>query len=423
MTETAATGSTQSLWRDGDFLRYWGSRAVTMVGSSVTAVALPVLIYELTGSPALTSGLMATSTMSMAFFGLIGGVLGDRFDRRRIMVTADLVSALAIASIVVAHLASVLTVVHVYAAAFASASAAVLFDGSSAGALPSLVGRSRLPDANARIWGTQSVLDVAMPAAAGLALAIWSPATLLVVDVLSFLGSMLLVRAIRGAMSGVREVRGRATVRDLWGDLVEGLTWLRRHPTLWPLAMVSVFGAGSAAALLGLIVPWADRVLGVGTSGWRFGLLFGSWAAGAFFASFVMPRLSRRFGAIRMAQVLFPMMTVLLAVLSRLDRYGPALAVYLAYSFLHVLVISATVTYRMQIVPDRLLSRVSTASRTISWGGGATIGVLVSGQVASRWGVPAALLVVAVANGCAALLAWVPALRHAAPTARYAESA
>ncbi|KGN36846.1 MFS transporter [Knoellia subterranea] len=418
-----STQSLPSLWRDGDFLRYWGSRAVTMIGSSVTAVALPVLIYHLTGSPALTSGLRATSTLSMAAFGLVGGVLGDRFDRRRIMITADLVSALAIASLVAAHLAGVLTVPHVYAADFASASAAVLFDGSSAGALPTLVGRPRLPEANARIWGTQGVLDVVMPALAGLALAIWSPASLLVIDVLSFVGSALLVRAIRGALNERRARTVRTTARDLWADLVEGVTFLRRHPTLWPLAMVAVFGAGSAAALLGLIVPWADRVLGVGTSGWRFGMLFGSWAAGAFFASFLMPRLSRRYGAIRLAQCLFPAMTVLLLVLSRLDRYGGALAVYLAHATLHVLVISATVTYRMQIVPERLLSRVSTASRTLSWGGGATIGVLVSGQLASHFGVRAALLAVAVANGCAALLAWVPALRRAAPTARYAETA
>lgn len=416
------TATAPSLWRDIDFLRYWASRAVTMIGSSVTAVALPVLIYQLTGSPALTSALMATSTLSMALFGLVGGVLGDRFDRRRIMIGADLVSALAIASLVVAHVLDVLTIPHVYAAAFASASAAVLFDGSSAGALPSLVGRRRLPDANARIWGTQGVLDVAMPALAGLALAIWSPATLLVVDVLSFLGSLLLVRAIRTAMNGVRDRTSRVTGRMLWADLLEGVRFLRRHPTLWPLAMVAFFGAGSAAALLGLIVPWADRVLGVGTSGWRFGLLFGSWAAGAFTASFLMPRLSRRFGAIRLGQVLFPVMTVLLVVLSRLDRYGLALAVYLGYAVLHVLVISATVTYRMQVIPERLLSRVSTASRTISWGGGATLGVLISGQVASRWGVPEALVVVALASLCASVLMWVPALRHAAPTAHEAAS-
>lgn len=186
--------------------------------------------------------------------------------------------------------------------------------------------------------------------------------------------------------------------------------------------MVAIFGAGSAGALLGLIVPWADRVLGVGTSGWRFGLLFGSWAAGAFVAAFLMPRLSRRFGAIRLGQVLFPVMTTLLLILSQIDRYGVALAVYLAYALLHVLVISATVTYRMQVLPEHLLSRVSMASRTISWGGGATLGVLISGQVASRLGVREALVVVALANGCAAALMWVPALRRAAPTAMHTQS-
>lgn len=135
-----------------------------------------------------------------------------------------------------------------------------------------------------------------------------------------------------------------------------------------------------------------------------------------------MPRLSRRFGAIRLGQVLFPVMAVLVLTLSRLDSYGPALAVYLAYAILHVLVISATVTYRMQVIPEQLLSRVSTASRTISWGGGATLGVLISGQVASRWGVVDALVGVGLASLCASVLMWVPALRRAAPTAMHASS-
>lgn len=417
MTTTASP----TLWRDSDFLRYWASRVVTIIGSSVTSVALPVLIYQLTGSPALTSAMVAVSTVAMVVFGLAGGVIGDRFDRRRIMVFADLISAAAITSLVVAHLADGLTLPHVYAAAFVSASAAVVFDGSSAGAMPQLVGRARLPEANARIWGSQALLDVAVPALVGLALAIWSPATLLIVDVLSFLGSALLVRAIRAALSRPRDDTP-TTVASLRTDLVEGMTYLRHHETLWPLMLVAVFGAGSSAAILGLIVPWADRVLGVGTSGWRFGLIFGGFAAGAFVSSLIMPRVSRRFGAIRMTQVLLPVAAVLVLLLSRIESYWPALAVYVVASTVHILQFSSIVTYRMQIIPEHLLSRVGTTSRVVSWGGGATLGVLMAGQVATRWGVPAAIAGAGVTLTIAAALSWVPALRRAAPTARYAES-
>ncbi|WP_353950576.1 MFS transporter [Knoellia sp. S7-12] len=417
MTQTAAP----TLWRHPDFLRFWASRVVTIVGSSVTSVALPVLVYHLTGSAAQTSAMFAVSTVSMVVFGLGGGVIGDRFDRRRIMVAADLVSAAAIASLVFAHLGDRLTLPHLYAAAFASASAAVVFDGSSVGAMPLLVGRARLPEANARVWGSQALLDVLVPALVGLALAIWSPATLLIVDVLSFLGSALLVRGIRSALSHPRD--GAPTTKaGLRTDLVEGMTYLRRHQTLWPLMLVAVFGAGSSAAILGLIVPWADRVLRVGTSGWRFGLIFGGFSAGAFVASLIMPRVSRRFGAIRMTQVLLPVAALLVLVLSRIESYWPALAVYVMASTVHILQFSAIVTYRMQIIPEHLLSRVGTMSRVVSWGGGATLGVLIAGQVATRWGVPAAITGAGVTLTIASALAWVPALRRAAPTARYAES-
>ena len=86
-------------------------------------------------------------------------------------------------------------------------------------------------------------------------------------------------------------------------------------------------------------VPWADRVLRVGTSGWRFGLLFGAWAAGALVAAFLMPRLSRRFGAIRHVQAVLlllqeriPRATALFTHIARLAEVGhrPPLARHVA---------------------------------------------------------------------------------------------
>ena len=173
--------TSESLWRDPDFVRYWASRAVSMLGSAITYVALPVLVYRLTGSATWTGVVTAMDTLPFVFFGLLGGALGDRLDRRALMVGADVVAALAIGSIVVAHLLGHLSIVHLLVAAFVSASAATIFDGANWGALPTLVGRARLPEANAKVYGTVSVFDAAGPAVVGLLLAVVEPGTLLIV--------------------------------------------------------------------------------------------------------------------------------------------------------------------------------------------------------------------------------------------------
>lgn len=218
--------TSESLWRDLDFVRYWASRAVSMLGSAITYVALPVLVYRLTGSATWTGVVTAMDTLPFVFFGLLGGALGDRLDRRALMVGADVVAALAIGSIVVAHLLGHLSIAHLLVAAFLSASAATIFDGANWGALPTLVGRARLPEANAKVYGTVSVFDAAGPAVVGLLLAVVEPGTLLIVDAASFAASALLIRGISRALSPSRPVAG-------WECGSSAATWGKGWPT-WP---------------------------------------------------------------------------------------------------------------------------------------------------------------------------------------------
>ena len=135
--------STASLWRDQSFVLYWLGRAISLLGTAITSVVLPILVYRLTTSAFLTSLLATLEVLPYFCFGLFAGVLADRTDRRRLMVGCDLLNTLLLGSIPLAAVFHVLTIPHIFVVAFLSAAAYVWFDAANFGALPTLVGRAR----------------------------------------------------------------------------------------------------------------------------------------------------------------------------------------------------------------------------------------------------------------------------------------
>ena len=210
--------------RDPDFVRYWLARQISVGGSLVTAVAMPVLVYRLTGSPGLTALASALEAIPYLVFGLFAGALSDRLNRRRVMVTADLVDALVLLSVPVAWWLGVLTPAHALIVGFVSQAVFAFFDGANFGALPMLVGRDRVGDANAAIWGFGGILDLAVPMAVGALLAVVHPADLLLIDALSYVGSALLVLAIARPLSIPRADPPPFAVVAILAEVREGLS-------------------------------------------------------------------------------------------------------------------------------------------------------------------------------------------------------
>ncbi|TQJ48726.1 MFS transporter [Phycicoccus sp. SLBN-51] len=396
---------------DADFRRYWWARIASLTGSLITAVAMPVLIYRMTGSPFLTALTTTLEALPYLLIGLFAGALGDRWDRKRVMVRADLVNVVLIGSVPVAWWLGVLTVPHVLVCALLVQAFFTFFDGANFGALPVLVGRERVGAANAAIWGFGGVLDLLVPATVGLALAVVHPADLLVVDALSYVASALAVRAITRPLSSPREHVKPLSTTVLLADVAEGVRFLWRHPGVRSMTLIGMLQSIGGAGFMALVVVWCDRVLGIGTSGWRFGLLFSVWGIGGILASVVMPRLLRRTTPAALTLAAIPVSAVagLGVALSR--RWAVATALMVVWGLAYQLVIIATLTYRQQETPEHLLSRVNTAGRMLSWGVGWTLGSLVAGALAEQVGARAAMVALVSFVSAAAAFAWLSPLR------------
>lgn len=406
MRATDRADTAAPLLRDRDFRRYVGARGLSVLGTITTLIALPVLVYRLTGSASTTALVAALEAAPYLVFGLLAGALGDRWNRRTVMVTADLLAAVVLASVPVAHWLGVLTVPHLLAVAFLAPALAVFFDGAVFGALPTLVGRRRIGQANSYVWTVQGAAEVVVPAAVGLVLAVLHPATLLAFDALTYVASAVLIRRIGGPMQDPDRVPTAFTVRQVGADIGEGLRYLLRHAGIRTMTIVGFTQCVAGGGFVSLMVVWADRQLGVGTEGLRFGVVYGAWAVGGILASVALPRLLRGTTPARITLGALPVSAVIGVLTPLWQTWWVGALSLLAWSVFYTMVVINSISYRQQVTPEPLLGRVNTAGRMLSWGFGWTGGAFLAGALSGWLGVQTTLFVVTAVSFVGVAVAW-----------------
>ena len=398
---------------DPDWRRFLSSRLVSISGSSVTYVALPVLVYSMTSSPLLTSLVASLEALPYLMFGLPAGALADRFDRKRVMVLTDVVNAVVLASVPVAAWLGVLTLPQVLAVAFLVPTLFVFFDAADFGALPTLVGRARIVVANSAVWSASTVVETVVPVAAGAAFVVVSPSTLLGVDAVSYAGSALLIRAIVRPLSDpARAPAARLTGAALIADVREGLRFLWRHETVRTMTVVGATQSLCGGAFVGLLVVWADRVLGVRQGDWRLGVVFGSWGVGVLLTTLLTPRVVRRFGAARVTLGALPVSLVMSVLVTLAGDWVSASFATAVWGVGYMAVVLNAITYRQQVTPEPLMSRVNTTGRMLSFGLGTPLGALLGGAVAEVTGPRGGMLAGSAVLAAGVVVAWTSPLRR-----------
>ena len=402
-----------TLRADPDFRRYFAARLFSETGTVVTLIALPVLVYRISGSAPLTALVSMLEAAPYLLFGLFAGALSDRLDRRRVMVVADVADALLMGSVPVAHWLGILTVPHLMVVAFGVPAIAVFFDGANFGALPMLVGTGRIAKANAVIWSAATAAETVLPSLVGLSLAVVHPSTLLGVDALSFAASAAMIRSIARPFQDPARERIRPSMSSVVADIKIGLQFLVRHAGVRTMTIVGALQCIVGGGFVALMVVWFDRELDIGTQGWRFGLVWSSWSIGALAASMALPRVLDRTTPARITLVALPISAVLGIATSFATSWPLAAIGLLAWSGAYTLVVVNSISYRQQVTPEHLLGRVNTAGRMLAWGLGWTVGAAAAGALASAVGVRTTLHALTCVGLVAVAVAWTSPLRSA----------
>ncbi len=402
------------LLRDRQFVLYLASRGLSVTGSMATYIALPVLVYRTSDDAGLTALVAALEAAPYLLFGLLAGALTDRWNRKRVMVVADLLSAALLLTIPAAAALDALTVPHVMAIAFLGPTIGVFFDGAVFGAIPMLVGRGRIAEANSYVWSLQSMIEIVAPAVIGAALAVVSPAWILGFDAVSFLVSAMLLARIARPMWDASRARDPMSVQVVVRDVREGLTFLVGHDGVRSMTIVGTLMMVSIGGYMALTVVWLDRVLGLGTEGWRFGVTYVAWAIGGLAASLTVPRLVTFVAPARITLVAVPFAAGFGVVTSRVTTWWVAALLYVGWAAAVTMVVVNSISYRQAVTPEHLQGRVNTAGRMLSWGIGWTGGALLSGILVGPLGLRPTALAFASVAVLAAAFAWSSPLRRIA---------
>ena len=255
------------------------SRLISLTGTGAAMIALPYEVYRATGSTLWLSAAMLATFGAAGLSAPFGGALGDRFDRRRVLIVADLLGAVAFGVLALVHQPAWMIAVVFVAEVVASPT----FPAVEA-AVPNLAGADNLSWANGTIGFGRNVGLVVGPALGGALAAALGAGFVFWLNAASFLLSAVLVWSVRGRFSedrtGAAEHQGiRAGFVFVARDRI-----LRTVTVAW---MVLLLGVGTViVAELPL-----SRAFGVGGTG--YGLLAASWGLGAVIGSLAGKRLRR----------------------------------------------------------------------------------------------------------------------------------
>ena len=385
-----------------DFRFLLAASVVNNTGDGIVLAAGPLLVASQTRDPFLVSLALLFDYLPILLFGVVAGVVADRFDRRRIVIVANIGRAVALVFLVATIVSGTINIVLVLAAIFVLGAAETFADSASSTLLPRMVAREDLGIGNARMQGAFLLLNqlVAPPIgaflfAAGMALPFG-------VNAVCFLLGAVLISRIASSIGAI--ARDRTTERSaFWRDLADGVTWLVRHPAMRTLALTILAFNVTYGAAWGVLVLYAGERLHLDAVG--FGLLTTATAVGGVIGIAAYGRLSERFslGDIMRAGLLVETGTHLALALTTSPEF--ALLVMVAFGA-HAFIWGTTATVvRQRAVPDDLQGRVGGAYRVCVYGG-LVVGTPLGGILAGAFGITAPFWFGFVGSAILVVLLW-----------------
>lgn len=384
-----------------EFQKLWAGQTLSLLGTALTNFALPTLAVLILHATAPQVGAIAAlQTLPFPVLGMLVGVIADRYSRRRIMIAADWVRFVVLASVPIAAFLGILKLPQLYVVALISGTASAFFGITYQSYLPVLVPAERLAGANAKLEFSNSASQMAGSALAGGFVQWIGAAGAIAIDAASYLVSVASLGLIR-----TREPKHDGpplSFRQGLREVSEGLSFVLHASDLrWIAAATATTNLGGSM-INAVILIYAYRILHLkpGLLGLAFGLAELGFV-GALFSS----RLRRRFG-------LRP--SLIGALVGHAMGAAALLLGQIGWPYLVVFVGSAIITiatpiyninqvsYRQALTNVSMQGRVNATIRTFVWGT-LPVGALVGGYLGGVAGIPTTMAVGATICGLAAL--------------------
>lgn len=283
-------GLAKPLLAQQDFLLLWVGQLLSQIGDQCLLIAAITLITDLSASPLALLIPALSLALPQVLFGLVGGVIADRIDRKWVMIASDLLRAFLVLAALLVRATGDLWILYLAAAGLAMVGA--FFYPARNATIPNIVPDDLLLAANGMIQGSYILALILGPMLAGSIVDLWGWPAAIIFDSATFVVSAVTILLIhipplRNGKSGL------APSRTLWQDMRVGLGFIYHSPSLrrvLPVTGVATLGIG---AVVLLAIPHLKVQLGAG--GLEYGGAMSALGIGSILGGLVAARLSRRF--------------------------------------------------------------------------------------------------------------------------------
>ena len=359
-----------------------GSSWASNLGDGLALAAGPLLVASQTRDPFLVALAVVLQRLPWLLFGLLAGVVADRFDRRRIVLTVQGARAVVVCALSAGILLDRVDIFAVLTAMFLLGTAEAFVDITGTTLLPMVVDKRDLAIGNARLFaGTITINQLIGPPLGAALFAAHAAAPFLVQVGCLVISAMAIARLVLPAHGVHRDARSH--VRR---DIAEGFGWLWRNAAVRTLLITIVTFNVTYGAAWSVFVLYAMERLRTGEVG--FGLLTTALAVGGLLGTVIYGRLTSRVSLSNIMRVGLIIETLTHLALAVTAIPWVALGIMFVFGA-HAFVWNATSTaIRQRVVPTELQGRVSSVY-LIGVHGGIVVGSVIGGAIAGAWGVTA----------------------------------
>jgi MFS family permease len=393
-----------------DYRLLWTARTISVTGSEVSKLAVPLTAVTLLAASPMQMGLLtAAASLPALLFGLQSGAIADRLSRHRpLMIACELISCAAALTVPVAWLLGVLNAFWLIVVALVIGSAGVLFRAANFPHVAAIVSPEQRTEAMAGFHASYSVASVGGPGLAGLLVQLLTAPLAVLTEALSFLASALLLRSIR-----TPEKNEPAPSRGMWRDVAEGLRASTTHPVLRALLGAGVTINFFAMAYTAVYMLYMVNTLGIPRG--LIGALIALGGVGGLIGAWITTRAAKRYGENRVLLVsvlFFPIEILAVGLLSGPLWWKLALLTLTGIVTGGVVVAFATCMGAIVLreTAPELRGRVN-ATMTFAVQGVMALGGLVGGVLAEFAGLRPVILISAAGIALSTIWIWTSPLR------------
>ena len=348
--------------RHPDFRMLWTGMTASLLGDGIFYVALAWQAYELSNTPSALSTIGVAMTVPHVVFLLAGGVVSDRVDRRKVMIAADLLRAVAVAAMGVLALSGRLELWHMFVLSGVFGAGTAFFGPAFDAIVPGLVPDAELNQANSLDQLVRpAALRMVGPALGGWIVATGGAGTAFIADACTFAFSISCVALMRTRRTTPADAPHGSAI----ADIREGFAFIRSQVWLWGTFLAATLGYLIFWGPSEVLLPFVVRNDMHGSAA-DLGLIFAVGGIGAMTSAIVMGNRQMPRKNMTFIYVVWTASTLAIAGYGLARFPWQAMAACFAFNALEGAGTIVWATTKGRLVPSRLLGRVSSFDWFIS---------------------------------------------------------